>query len=594
MTARVVRIVTLVWILAPGSVEAVQDTLITRDTVTAPAAPVAPIQADTPATRHVPMLEPDVPVGPLAPGRRMTFTREALQWSGAITLGDLLSNVPGVYVARAGFLGQPEYAMYAGRGPAGLEVYLDGFRLAPVGGDSIYFDPSTVKIAQLYRVDVEILPSRLRVYLVSERHDTLEPRSYLRVMSGAFSTAQYSGLFQRRWSSGFALDLGADFTGSDGEPQANRSDQLLDVTARLRWMPSPRVGAAYQIRRQNQEREALGPGAAFSPPARKGDRTESIFRFFAANRADGLGLRAEGGLGTTTWADSINPTQTITQAWATVRYVRPSAHLSVEARAADERVLSALRLTGSWVPMSGIVLSGEAGRAVHPGDRTTRDAMATVGLYAGPFSLVGFMGYRNGVQAPALLSDSAQLTSDRGAQFGLTSLPLTGHVALIQRDAYLALPPPDFTPWPAFDSTLAATYVEADVALSAFRALTLSAWYSHPTGTSGSGLQPPKHGRADLTFRSRFLRRFRSGVYDFRLTYRIEFWSRGTAGLDATGSPVTLPGATFHEIFVQIQLVDFKIFWNLRNARNSQAQYVPGLPYPRNAQTFGVQWQFFN
>ena len=76
--------------------------------------------------------------------------------------------------------------------------------------------------------------------------------------------------------------------------------------------------------------------------------------------------------------------------------------------------------------------------------------------------------------------------------------------------------------------------------------------------------------------------------------YSFEFWSAGTAGLNAAGIAVELPGATFQEWFVQVQLVGFKVFWNLRNARQSTAQYIPGLTYPRNAQTFGVKWEFTN
>ena len=141
------------------------------------------------------------------------------------------------------------------------------------------------------------------------------------------------------------------------------------------------------------------------------------------------------------------------------------------------------------------------------------------------------------------------------------------------------------------DSSAAATYFTADAQVRPVHPLFFTAWYSHPRTQPGD-LQPPKHLRASVTFRSKFWRTFRSGVFDFMVSYRIEAWSRGTAGLTTADAPVELPGATFHEWFVQVQLVGFKAFWNLRNARNSSAQYVPGLTYPRNAQTFGVKWEF--
>ncbi len=68
--------------------------LTTPDTV--PRRPVLPV-ADT-----------ETPMGPLAPGTRYQFTRTSMVWTSALTLADLLTAIPGVYVARGGFFGQPE------------------------------------------------------------------------------------------------------------------------------------------------------------------------------------------------------------------------------------------------------------------------------------------------------------------------------------------------------------------------------------------------------------------------------------------------------------------------------------------------------
>ncbi len=75
------------------------------------------VQPDSvPLPRTVATDHAAVPAGPLPPGSRVTFTRDSLVWATANTLADLLTAVPGVYVARAGFLGQPEYVQYAGGG----------------------------------------------------------------------------------------------------------------------------------------------------------------------------------------------------------------------------------------------------------------------------------------------------------------------------------------------------------------------------------------------------------------------------------------------------------------------------------------------
>ena len=176
---------------------------------------------------------------------------------------------------------------------------------------------------------------------------------------------------------------------------------------------------------------------------------------------------------------------------------------------------------------------------------------------------------------------------------GLTTTLLSGGIGLARRDAFLPGPIPDLADYPAFDSSVAATYIVADAQLRPIFPLFLTAQYSHPR-TKPADLQPPKHGRGEITFRSKFWRTFRSGVFDFMVRYAFEFWSTGTAGFNGAGVPVELPGATFQEWFIQVQLVGFKVFWNLRNARQSSAQYIPGFTYPTNAQTFGVKWEFTN
>jgi len=205
-----------------------------------------PADSTTPVRLTLPITEAEVPSGPLAPGTRYRFTRTSMIWTSSLTLADLLTAIPGVYVARGGFFGQPEYIMYGGRGATSIELYWDGLPMRAVGPDSVYMDPGRFRLSYLRQVDVEVLPGALRVYLVSERHEHLESRSVIRVTSGAFSTAQYAGLFQRRWESGLALNLAADFTASDGDANASRAGGRIDgrgvPAAASETGPRPPVG----------------------------------------------------------------------------------------------------------------------------------------------------------------------------------------------------------------------------------------------------------------------------------------------------------------------------------------------------------------
>ncbi len=584
-----------------------QDTTLTR----ADTAAVSPdsAQADSvraPLVVDLPVVEPAVPSGPLPPGARHSFTQDSIMWANSITVADLLKDIPGVFVVRAGYTGQPEYVAYAGRVGASVQLYWDGMEMPPVGPDSLFHDLARISLTYLDQVDVHILPSTLRIYLVSRSYNKLEPFSFLRVMRGDFNTAAYGAVFQKRWLSGLGLNLAADVVGSDGASGSGRNDQTFDLWGRLEWHPTARSGASYQIRRQRHDRDAVGS----EPLVRErfGNRTDLMLSFFTATRDDGLGFRVEGTVGSSSWSsDSITPEvpdQTVRQARLKLRYQRPSWTTELTGRIGDSRVTSELVARLGWVPLPGVVLSADGFWQNHPGDRTSIGAHGTLGLFLGPFSLVGAVEFADRLQAPALESDSAHRTLDPMAKFGFKTFPVSFNAALVKREAFLPYPLNDLPVIPSFDSSAEATYLVADVRLRSSRALTLDAWYSTPVrggrpqvsgaALQAADLQPPHHARVQLTFRSKFWRTFRSGTFDFKVQIAVESWSTGTAGLDASGAPIVLKGATFYQAFLQLQIGGFQLFWDFRNAYNSPDPYVPGLSYPSSVQSYGVKWRFLN
>jgi hypothetical protein len=553
----------------------------------------------------VPTAPEAVAAGPLPAGSRYTFTRDSMPWSSAQTLSDLLAAIPGVYLARGGFLGLPEYVAFAGRGARAVEVFWDGLPLEPLGGDSVYVDLARIPLTYVRRVDVEVLPAQLRVFLVSEQHETLAPRSVVRVMSGDFRSAAYTGLFQKRWPSGLGLNLTGHFVGSDGASGPARKDQAFDLWGKFEWLPTPAAGMSYQIRRQQADRDAVVEGKgglAVSPriPARHGTRTDALLTLFAASRPFDLGWRARAGLGSSSWSDdSLLGEQSVHQAYLTLGYRDPRASLEATARIADARTTTAFEARAGWAPLPGITLAADGALEEHPGGRRSRSARATAALTKGPFSLAGTWAFQDAVQAPALLADTAQRTADRSLRASVDTRPLAVHLELVRRDAYRPLAFPELRVIPALAPSRAATYLVAEVRIQPVAPLSLDGWYATPrhAGPPNLGVadfQPPTHTRAQLTFRSKFWRTFRSGAFDLKVQLAMESWSRGTAGLDPVGQPIELPGTTYYETQVAFQIVGFTAFWDLRDAYNARRQYVPGLNYPNNAQVFGVRWEFKN
>ncbi len=586
-------------VVAQDTAAVVLDSTMLQEDTLAAATDSAVVDTVSPvdSVAWLPVPQPAVPPGPMPPGTRYTFTPDSLRWIGGVTLADLLGAIPGVYVARTGFLGQPEYVMYAGRGAAALEVYWDGLPMVPLGRDSIHIDAGRVNLTYLQRVDVHVLPSKLRVYLVSSNHAATEPRSSLRVMAGDFSAGAYAGLFQKRMPGGFGLNLAADFVGTEGAGSAGRSVQTFDVWGRLDWLPSEKIGASYQLRRQSHKRDGLGSPPLFAVSRRFGARTDYIFEAHAGSQPGGLGLRAESGVASSVWAaDSLDPSvpgQTVRQGFFALRYMRPNWNLDFEGRLGDSRTTSQISGRLGWVPLPGIVMAGDARWSRHYADRVSLVANGTLGFYGGPFSLVGTAQYGDAVQAPSLAGDSAQQTLDQSIRFGMRTQPLSGHVAIVWRDPYLPLPFPDVNVLSAFDSTQTTTYLVVDARLATSRALAFEGWYSSPLEGEPGNLQPPEHARVQVTFRSKFWRTFRSGAFDLKIQLSLESWSSGAGGFDESGNPIELPGATFTEGLIQFQLVDFIGFWNFRNMNNSQESYFPGLDYTgRGVQLYGVKWEF--
>jgi hypothetical protein len=523
-----------------------------------------------------------------------------MPWTSAQTLADLLGAIPGVFVARAGFLGLPEYPVYGGRGALGIRVFWDGMPWEPLGGDSVYLDLSRVPLTYLRRVDVEVLPAELRVYLSSEQHQTLSPRSVVRVMSGDFRSASYGGLFQQRWRSGLGLNLAANFVQSEGASRSGRQTQEFDVWAKGEWLPTATRGVAYQVRRQQYDREAVlaSGGAGAGVPASDGARTDMLFTMFVSQRPHDLGLRANAGLGASQWSnDSVLGDQHLRQAFVTVGLRQPRYALEVVGRLADVRTTSALEARGGWTPRPWLVLAADADLRHHPGGQRARSAHASAALLGGPFSLVGEWAFRDGLQAPALAADTLQETRDRAVRVGFDTRPLSGHLSLVRRDAFQPLPFGEIAVLGGLAPTRAATFWVADARLQPISALSLDGWYVTPRdrGTGDAAdFQPPSHARAQLTFCSKFWRTFRSGAFDLKVQVAMESWSAGAAGLGPGGVPTRLGATTYWETYLAFQLVGFTAFWDLRDAFNAQKQYIPGLYYPNNAQVFGVRWEFRN
>ena len=256
-----------------------------------------------------------------------------------------------------------------------------------------------------------------------------------------------------------------------------------------------------------------------------------------------------------------------------------------------------LSASAGWAPTAWVSAAVDAGYQTHDLDRNSR----WVGLRGGfqlplGFELTGTLRTGSVVAAPAVLKDSAQDFTDWQALLGWQRKWIGLELGYGRTDAFRPFAYQTYLPTVDSLAPSARTeWVTVNWRLTPLQWLTLDGWYSNPRGATPDGL-PPTHSLSSATIRSKFLRSFPSGIFDFKLQGTMESWGDGVIGRDATGAPIALKGATFFRSLLEIQLDRFIIYWDRVNLRATQQTYVPGFEIPRlgAGSSFGVRWEFSN
>src|SRR5690606_55961 len=104
---------------------------------------------------------------PEVSGRRTVWDRDAIFARGALTLPELLDQVPGVSVAHAGFMAAVSATSWYGQ-PGRVRVFLDGVELDAIDArEGGVRDLGVIQLWSLDEVAVERAAGELRVYLRS-------------------------------------------------------------------------------------------------------------------------------------------------------------------------------------------------------------------------------------------------------------------------------------------------------------------------------------------------------------------------------------------------------------------------------------------
>lgn len=191
-----------------------------------------------------------------------TWDHDAIMASGAVSLADLMADVPGVIALRAGDFGTPVAATAFGLGGGGIRVFRDGFEVLPLEGGVP--DLARIGLAGISAVRVERFPGAVVVHMDGLQYTDGRPYSLVEAGAGDLNTNLLRGTFADPTALGGSVGVALERADSRGA----RADATGDVTGtwfRYQLHRGDAGGVAFDLRKMGSKTEA---GAYASPVSR--------------------------------------------------------------------------------------------------------------------------------------------------------------------------------------------------------------------------------------------------------------------------------------------------------------------------------------
>lgn len=536
----------------------------------------------------------------------LQWNRDQLGASGALTLGDLLEQVPGLTVYRTGWIGSPEQAAFLGDFSA-VRVFQDGVELDVLdrrnGG---ILDLSFIQIWQLEDVRIERGAFETKVYLRSWRVRSVTPSTRVDIGTGDLQTNGYRGFFGRRFDGGQALQIGGFQFSTRDRRTLGDADQL-SLFGRAGWARGRWSGDLSFLRTRRERTAQLREEGVGNGDLTPIDATNSdvMARVAFTDTASGIWAQLtalamshkqsaivsdDNGLGGGTAVDTSVTDSTAFEAdrrqyVAALGWSRNALSLSATLRVREiegEYGLSPM-LRGSWEtgrlvvsgtaerreeldltrleasarlqPLSWLALSGAVGRSTFGGDSGSGSPIAFRGEGAIKVSRLwvgGGLLRRNGVRL------IAPVVFDTGFRGGI-------------------------------DPAATATFLTArgkfwkDVGLD----VVATRWQNE------GSFRPAYQTRSRLYVDTSWPSRFPSGNLNIMFALNHEYRTQATFPY---AEAEALRSSQYRTVgfILEIKLLQATLSYQFRNTLNEIYSQVPGFVAPRPVQYYGVRWNFFN
>lgn len=582
----------------PAERPAPADTL-PASAVPLPARDTVPADSVVRDTVKAPIAVAERPGSPELRGRQYVWDRDAIFMSGALTLPELIAQIPGATVVNAGFIMAPAVASWYGQ-PGRVRVFLDGIELDhldPRSGGTA--DLSTIMLWPMEEVAAERTAGELRVHLRTWRVERTTAQTRTDVLTGSENINLYRGFFGKRFNNGGVFQIAGQqysttsaATRGDGE---SLSAFLRAGVARGDWTLDA-VALRYGRNRTPTRRfvTAPSPNDAAIPGFSGRDLTAYVRGAFRSPDEDGV------------WAQVIG---------STLQYVEDDSSGSGATADLDSVVTQSQWLATAGLTRGGFRLSG-TGRLRAQGGASRISPMVRASWDTRFLSLSGaFEG--SGPDSTARLDGTARLQllpflhvagafsqhapNDEAAE-GPVRTTSRGEVGLRVRDRWLTA---------------------GIVQQSRRRVLGLTLFdenFGSILAEEATGLEYGLGGRiwGPFSIEARLIDWGEEGFYrprveshsELRVGTALERWLKRrtfylTAAIthdhrgnflapDGAGGTLRADGANQLGTLLDIRIGAAHVFWYNRNFTASIYETVPGYTMPRLVQMYGIRWEFWN
>ena len=582
-------------------------------------------------------------------GGPLIYDRMAMFATGAVTLVDLLSRVPGLTQFASGFLAAP--AVIASQGDfRGVRVFLDGLELDPLDRRSRGVSAANdLPLHALEEIRIERGASEVRVYARSWRVDRTIPYTRADIATGDQNSNLYRAWFGRRYDHGEALQVAAEQYSTQPNSRLPSSD-ALNVMLRLGITHGPWSADAF-MHRSHRNR---APWSGIGDPAETRDtvpgietqRNTTYLRLGNGDPEAGRWLQviasANSYLGSA--RSSTNLSASVPSTTDTLNTLGDSLAYESQYVFTGGASRGALRVSGAErVRVGGHrtshVASGRASLASGPlslslfsegqsfllPSRTEgtarlalRDRIAIVGSAsrtgAGDFDRL-FVEPRNGAVldetgafaiadlGPFVKADTGEVTRYRlagrtnsRAEAALRLRDMWFGFGVLRRGPVTLIAPAEFDVRYARASAVRAEGEATGRVVTArgrlWRGVNADAWALAWKDSTGF-YRPQYQTRSELYIQTSLLDKFPSGSFGLLTSLAHEY--RSSTRFPVAGDTVrTAPGSRLITFKLEIRVQMAVVTYQFRNLLQEKYAQVPGYNLPRQTQFYGVRWEFWN